>query len=159
MTKRLEHKVALVTGGSRGIGRAVAEAFASEGAAVAVVHSSPGGADAVVQAISQAGGKAKAFQADVSASGAAESVVDGVMEAFGRLDILVNNAGITKDGPFVRMKDEEFDRILAVNLQGAFSFCRAAARPMMKQRGGRMINVTSVVGLHGNAGQASYAAA
>ena len=159
MTKRLDGKVALVTGGSRGIGRAVAEAFAAEGAAVGVVHSSPGGGDAVVQAVTAAGGKARAFQADVSDSSSAEKVVDAALEAFGRLDILVNNAGITKDGPFVRMKDEDFDRVLAVNLRGAFAFSKAVARPMMKQRAGRIINVSSVVGLHGNAGQANYAAA
>ena len=159
MTRRLEGKVALVTGGSRGIGRAVAEAFASEGATVTVVHATPGAGDPVVQAITASGGKARAWQADVSDSAAADTVVEETVAAFGRVDILVNNAGVTKDGPFIRMKDADFDRVLAVSLRGCFAFSRAAARPMMKQRSGRILNVSSVVGLHGNAGQANYAAA
>lgn len=159
MSGRLAGKVAMVTGGSRGIGRAVVEAFAAEGAAVAVVHASPGAGDAVVQAVEAKGGKARAWQADVADSASVDRVMEEALAAFGRLDILVNNAGITKDGPFVRMKDEDFSRVLDVNLKGAFACARAAARPMMKQRAGRIINVTSVVGLHGNAGQASYAAA
>ena len=159
MSGRLAGKVALVTGGSRGIGRAVAEAYAAEGASVAVVHATPGAGEAAVRAIEAAGGRARAWQADVSDTEAADRVVEEALAAFGRLDILVNNAGVTQDGPFVRMKDAAFDRVLGVSLRGCFAFSRAASRPMMKHRGGRILNVSSVVGLHGNAGQPDYAAA
>jgi 3-oxoacyl-[acyl-carrier protein] reductase len=158
--KRLEGRVALVTGGSRGIGAAVCQRLAAEGAAVAVNFA--GRHDAaleVVAAIVAAGGVAEAFQADVSDSGAAEGLVRAVVDRFERLDVLVNNAGITRDGLLVRMSDDDWDAVIATNLSGAFYLCRAAGRVMMKARSGSIINMSSVVGVSGNAGQANYAAA
>lgn len=158
--KRLEGKSALVTGGSRGIGAAVAMRLASEGASVAVNYA--GRADAaadVVRRIESAGGHAIAVQADVSDPRACAALVEQVLGEFGALDILVNNAGITRDGLLVRMSDEDWRAVIDTNLSGAFYMTRAAGKVMMKARTGSIVNISSVVGLVGNTGQANYAAA
>lgn len=158
--KRLEGKSALVTGASRGIGAAIALRLAAEGAKVAVNYSgSLDAANAVVQAITEAGGEAVAVRADISDPTACTALVDTVMSEFGRLDVLVNNAGITRDGLLVRMSDEDWSSVIATNLTGVFSMTRAAGKIMMKARSGSIINISSVVGISGNAGQANYAAA
>ncbi len=157
---RLEGRAALVTGASRGIGAAVARRLASEGASVIVNFA--GRADAaaaVVAQIEDAGGRAVAIQGDVSSPDACAALVNATIDAYGSLDILVNNAGITRDGLLVRMSDEDWGAVLNTNLSGAFYTTRAAARIMMKARSGSIINVASVVGMMGNAGQANYAAA
>ncbi|MDI3327122.1 MAG: 3-oxoacyl-[acyl-carrier-protein] reductase [Alicyclobacillaceae bacterium] len=153
-------RVALVTGGSRGIGRAVCLALAERGVAVAVnyVHREDAARE-VVREIEAKGGKAEAFSGDVSDPVQAEALVERVVERFGRLDILVNNAGITRDTLLLRMKEDDWDAVLNTNLKGAFHCIKAAVRPMMKQRFGRIVNITSVVALMGNPGQANYAAA
>lgn len=158
--ERLAARVALVTGGSRGIGAAVAKRLAADGAIVAVNYA--GRADAaadVVAAIEAAGGTAVALQADVSDPAACTALVEDVAARFGRIDILVNNAGITRDGLLVRMSDDDWRAVLDTNLSGAFYLSRAAGKLMMKQRSGSIINISSVVGVMGNAGQANYAAA
>jgi 3-oxoacyl-[acyl-carrier protein] reductase len=156
----LEGKVAVVTGGSRGIGEAIARALANAGAAVTVCARHGEAAEAVTKSIEAEGGQALAVAADVGTAGDADRLVTACLDRFGRLDILVNNAGITRDGLILRMKDEEWDQVLAVNLDGAFRCARAALRSMLKQKGGgRVINIGSVVGSMGNAGQANYAAA
>jgi len=155
----LQGRVALVTGGSRGIGAAVAHALASAGAALAVCARNGEAAAATAAAIVAQGGQAFGAAADVSRAADAERVVAGCVERFGRLDILVNNAGITRDGLVLRMKDEDWSDVLAVNLNGAFYCARAALRPILKQKqSGRVINVGSVVGSTGNPGQANYVA-
>jgi 3-oxoacyl-[acyl-carrier protein] reductase len=157
---RLDGKVALVTGASRGIGAAIALELASRGAAVGVNYAgSQQAADEVVAQITGAGGSAVALQADVSDSAACADLVARCVEELGGLDILVNNAGITRDGLLVRMSDEDWDSVIATNLTAVFSLSRAAGKLMMKQRSGSIVNVTSVIGLVGNAGQANYAAA
>ncbi len=157
----LDRRTALVTGGSRGIGRAIAEALAAAGARVALNYrSSAAAAEEVVAAIRERGGEAVAFQADVADGDQATRLVEQAADAFGgRLDILVNNAGITRDGLILRMKPEQWDEVLNTNLRSLFFTCKAAARVMLRQRSGRIINITSVVGLTGNAGQANYVAA
>ncbi|MDI6630896.1 MAG: 3-oxoacyl-[acyl-carrier-protein] reductase [Bacillota bacterium] len=156
----LNDRIAVVTGASRGIGRAVAEALARAGAGVVINYTSRADdAVAVAAGIKASGGRAEVFQADVSRPDQAAALVDFAVSTFGRLDILVNNAGITRDGLLLRMKDEDWDAVIGVNLKGAFNCARAAARIMMKARWGRIINISSVVGLVGNAGQANYAAA
>lgn len=160
MSQRLEGKNALVTGASRGIGAAIAKRLAAEGAAVAVNYSgSKAAADSVVAEIEAAGGKAIALQADVSDPAACAALVDLAIEQLGALDIVVNNAGIARDGLLVRMSDEDWSAVISTNLSAVFSITRAVARPFMKQRSGCIINITSVIGLVGNAGQANYAAA
>jgi len=157
---RLEGKTALVTGASRGIGAAIALRLASEGATVVVNYS--GSRDAalgVVAAIVEAGGRANALQADVSEPSACTALVEAVVAEYGAIDVLVNNAGITRDGLLVRMTDEDWASVISTNLTGVFSVTRAAARHMMKARSGSIINIASVVGISGNAGQANYAAA
>lgn len=160
MSSRLEGKAALVTGGSRGIGAAIALRLAAEGAAVAVNYAgSKEAADAVVAAIVSDGGQAVALRGDVCDPAACSALVAGTLEAFGSLDILINNAGITRDGLLVRMSDDDWDSVIGTNLTGVFSMSRAAAKVMMKARTGCIVNITSVVGMMGNAGQANYAAA
>ncbi|HEY3133402.1 MAG TPA: 3-oxoacyl-[acyl-carrier-protein] reductase [Gemmatimonadaceae bacterium] len=151
----LSGKNALVTGSTRGIGRAIAEAFAESGARVAVVGRDQERADEAAKAI---GNGAKGFAADVSDTAAVTKLIDDVEKAFGSIDILVNNAGITRDNIVMRLKDEDWDAVQNANLRGAFASIRAVSRGMMKRRGGRIINVASIVGLIGNKGQANYAA-
>lgn len=156
----LTDKVAVVTGSSRGIGRAIASALARQGARVVVNYVSNGdAAQAVVDEIAGAGGDAIAIQGDVSDAAQAKRLIDGTLEAYGRLDILVNNAGITRDGLLLRMSEADWDAVLDTNLKGAFNCMKAAAKPMMRQRGGRIISISSVSGIAGNAGQANYSAA
>jgi len=156
----LTGKVALVTGASRGIGAAVAAALAARGAAVAVNYAgSTAAAASVVSAIEANDGRAVAIQADVSDSDACSALVASTIDKLGGLDILVNNAGITRDGLLVRMSDEDWGAVIDTNLSGVFYMTRAAGKVMMKQRSGAIVNITSVVGLVGNAGQANYAAA
>jgi 3-oxoacyl-[acyl-carrier protein] reductase len=156
----LDGRGALVTGGGRGIGRAIALRLASMGAGVAVnFRADQAAAATVVAALEQGGGRAIALQGDVSPSGGADGRVKQTAEAFGKIDVLVNNAGIIRDTLLVRMSDQDWDAVLETNLRGAFLCTRAALRPMLRQRWGRIVNVTSVSGLLGNAGQANYAAA
>lgn len=158
VTVDLSGQVAIVTGASQGIGRAVAETLAANGAKVAAVARNAEKLAAVVTAISEAGGEAQAFPCDVSDADAVTATVDAVVEAFGKVDILVNNAGITRDTLLPRMGDDEWDQVIATNLRGPFLFMRAASRPMMQQRYGRIVNVASVSGMIGNPGQANYSA-
>jgi 3-oxoacyl-[acyl-carrier protein] reductase len=153
----LTGKVAVVTGASRGIGRAIAERFAQQGATVVAVARGDNAA-ATVAAITERGGRAEALGVDVTDRRALEKVPGAVMEKHGRLDIIVSNAGITRDQLLMRMKREEWDAVLDTNLTAAFTLTQAAMRPMIRQRGGRIIAVSSVVGQAGNAGQANYAA-
>jgi 3-oxoacyl-[acyl-carrier protein] reductase len=156
----LTGKVALVTGGSRGIGRAIALALAGQGAAVGVNYvSNTAAADEVVQQITGCGGRAIALQGDVSKGEDAKRIVEETQRAFDGLHILVNNAGLTADDLILRMTEDEWDRVMAVNLRGAYLCTKAALRPMIRQRWGRIISITSVAGLVGNPGQANYAAA
>jgi len=154
----LSGQVAIVTGASQGIGRAIAETLAANGAAVALVARSAAKLGEVAAAIEATGGRAEAFPCDVSQGENIAAVVDAVVEKMGRLDILVNNAGVTRDTLLPRMSDEEWDEVLTTNLRAPFLFMRAASRPMMSQRYGRIINVASVSGLIGNPGQANYSA-
>jgi 3-oxoacyl-[acyl-carrier protein] reductase len=156
----LDGKVALVTGGSRGIGRAIALRLADMGATVAINYvSNPDAAREVVAAIVARGGHAGLYKFDVADAQAVNEAVARVIEDYGRLDILVNNAGITRDGLLMKMKEESWDQVLDTNLKGAFNCIKAVNRPMMKQRWGRIVNISSVIGFLGNAGQANYAAA
>lgn len=156
----LDGRVALVTGGSRGIGRAIAIELASRGARVAVnFQSNEAAAASVVGTILQAGGDAHAFAGDVSKPAEAAALVKATVEHFGGLDILVNNAGITRDGLLMRMSEDDWDAVQNTNLRGSFLVTKAALRPMLRARSGRIINITSIVGVMGNAGQANYAAA
>lgn len=160
LNQPLQGKTALVTGASRGIGRAIAIALAEAGADVAVNYAgSEKAAEEVVARIEALGRRAFKVQADVSSSAQAEDMVKQVLDRFERLDILVNNAGITRDNLIMRMKEEEFDQVINTNLKGVFNCIKAVTRPMMKQRFGRIINISSVVGVLGNAGQANYVAA
>ncbi|GAB4445914.1 MAG: 3-oxoacyl-[acyl-carrier-protein] reductase [Anaerolineae bacterium] len=155
----LTDKVAVVTGSSKGIGAAIAKTLAAQGAKVVVNYrSSPEAAAAVVTDIFAAGGEAVAVQADVSQSDEAQRLIKTVVDTFGQIDILVNNAGTTRDKLIMTMKDEDWDLILQTNLSSVYYCCKAATRPMMKKRRGRIINITSVVGLAGQAGQTNYAA-
>jgi 3-oxoacyl-[acyl-carrier protein] reductase len=151
----LTGKVALVTGSTRGIGREIATTLASAGARVAVAGRSAENAAEVAAAI---GDEAHGFACDIADTASAAALVDSVEKHFGALDILVNNAGITRDNLLMRLKDDDWDAVLDANLRGAFATIRAASRGMMKRRFGRIINITSVVGITGNKGQANYAA-
>ena len=155
----LAGKVALVTGASRGIGKAIACKLAREGAKVIINYNgSKEKAEAVKSEIEAAGGQAEVYQCDVSDYTACETFIQTVIKEEGSLDILVNNAGITKDGLLMKMSEEDFDKVLDTNLKGAFNTIRFASRQMLRQKGGRIINMSSVVGVSGNAGQAKYAA-
>jgi 3-oxoacyl-[acyl-carrier protein] reductase len=159
MGAELQDKVALVTGGSRGIGRSICQVLASKGATVVLSYAgNEAAATETVKAITDAGGKAKAMRFDVADSAACTNAVEEVFKEFTRLDILVNNAGITIDGLIMRYRDEDWDKTLNTNLKGVFNLCRAVTRPMMKQRKGSIVNLSSVVGEMGNAGQTAYAA-
>lgn len=156
----LTGKVALVTGAGRGIGKAIALKLAKLGAAIVVNYrSSEKEARELIEEIEGLGGKAEAVQGDVSKIEDAEKVVKFAVEKFGRLDVLVNNAGITKDTLLLRMKEEDFDKVLEVNLKGVFNCTKHASSIMLKQKSGKIINISSVIGLIGNAGQSNYAAA
>ncbi|MDV3348562.1 3-oxoacyl-[acyl-carrier-protein] reductase [Leptothoe sp. LEGE 181152] len=160
MTGAMQDQVAIITGSSRGIGKAAALALAAEGASVVVnyAHSSTA-ADEVVSEITGAGGNAIALQADVSKEDQVETLIKGTMEKFGRIDVLVNNAGITRDTLLLRMKPADWQAVIDLNLTGVFLCTRAVAKIMLKQRSGRIINISSVAGLMGNPGQANYSAA
>ncbi|MEC0238033.1 3-oxoacyl-[acyl-carrier-protein] reductase [Paenibacillus kribbensis] len=160
MSKPLSGKTALVTGASRGIGRSIALALAEAGANVAVNYAgSEGAAAEVAEQIRAKGVEAITVQANVGRADEADRLIKDVIDAWGKIDILVNNAGITRDNLIMRMKEEEFDQVIETNLKGVFNCLKAATRPMMKQRFGRIINISSVVGVLGNAGQANYVAA
>ena len=160
MTKSLEGKSALVTGASRGIGRSIALTLAAAGANVAVNYAgNEEAAASVVREIEALGVQAFAIQGHVGNSKQFDDMVSRTVEAWGQIDILVNNAGITRDNLIMRMKEEDFDQVIETNLKGVFNGIKAVTRPMMKQRFGRIINISSVVGVLGNAGQANYVAA
>jgi 3-oxoacyl-[acyl-carrier protein] reductase len=155
----LQGKVALVTGGGRGIGRAIVFALADAGATVAFTYkNSAAAAEEMVRELTGKGLTVTAYQSDAAMTQEASTVVESVIKEFGRLDILVNNAGITRDGLLLRMSEEDWDRVLDNNLKSVFNFTKAACRHMMGQRAGKIVNLTSVVGIRGNAGQANYAA-
>ncbi|CAN5897143.1 3-oxoacyl-[acyl-carrier-protein] reductase [soil metagenome] len=152
-------RVAVVTGGGRGIGRAIAVRLAKEGANVAVVYrSNDDAAQETADLVRKAGAECEVFKGDVASPEDVESVFKGINDAFGRLDILVNNAGVTRDNLMMRMKEDEFDEVVRTNLKGTYLCTKAVLRSMVRARWGRIVNVTSVVGLIGNAGQANYAA-
>lgn len=155
----LKNKVAVVTGGSKGIGRAICLAFAKAGARVVVNYSSDSSAaDAAADEIKKAGGESIAIKADVASSIAVKEMLDQTMKVYGRIDILVNNAGVIKDGYLMLMKEEDWDRVIATNLKGVFNCCRAAVRPMIAQKSGRIINIVSPSAITGRAGQTNYSA-
>jgi len=157
--KLLENKVALITGGSRGIGKGIVEVFAAQGAHVAFTYnSSAEAAHAMADELSQNGVIVKAYQSDAAQFDQAESLVTQVLADFGSIDILINNAGITKDNLLMRISEEDFDRVIEVNLKSVFNMTKAVQRTMLKQRHGSIINMSSIVGVQGNAGQTNYAA-
>jgi len=159
MEKTLENQIALVTGASRGIGRAVALGLARAGAFVIGTATSQGGADGFAQALADEGLKGQGAVLNVNDGPAADALISEIVKTSGRLDILVNNAGITRDQLAMRMKDDDWDAVIDTNLKSVFRLARAVMRPMMKQRVGRIISITSIVGSTGNPGQANYAAA
>jgi 3-oxoacyl-[acyl-carrier protein] reductase len=154
----LAGQVAFVTGGATGIGLAIAERLATRGATVAIFNRNQDTARGAVERLEAAGARARAFAADVSDSASVDAAFGAALEALGRVDVLINNSGITRDGVFMRMGDDAWSEVMETNLGGAFRCCRAVVRPMMKARYGRIVSVSSVVGLMGNAGQANYAA-
>jgi len=155
----LDKQIVVVTGASRGIGRSIALELARQGATVIGTATSESGADAISAALKEAGVQGRGAVLNVTDAAATEAFIDGVVKEFGGLNVLVNNAGITRDQLAMRMKDEEFDAVIDTNLRAVFRLSRAVLRPMMKARGGRIINITSVVASSGNPGQANYAAA
>lgn len=159
--KLLENKVALITGGARGIGEAIVRRFAEQGAIVAftyVSENSAAKAQAIVNELTEAGAQVHAFRSDAANFAEAEALIGTVTKAFGRLDIVVNNAGITRDNLMLRMTEQQWDDVIQTNLKSVFNMTKHALRPMLKQRSGSIINMSSVVGVFGNAGQANYAA-
>lgn len=154
----LQDKIAVVTGSGQGIGRAIALALANAGADVVISDVARETGESVVKGIEALGRRSTFIPCNVADPEEAKALVDKTVEAFGRIDILVNNAGITRDGLAMRMSDADWDLVLAINLKGPFNCARAAMRPMMKQRSGRIINIASIVGVIGNAGQANYSA-
>ena len=155
----LKDKVVLITGASRGIGKSIAEECINQGAKVAFTYlSSEEKAKALEAELTQNGGEAKGFKSDASQFDQAQSLVDDVMEAFGTIDVLVNNAGITRDTLLLRMNEEQWDEVINTNLKSVFNLTKAVQRPMLKARKGSIINMSSVVGVSGNAGQSNYAA-
>ena len=159
MILSLENKTALVTGGSRGIGKAIALKLAEYGADVAITYArSSDAAEEVKSEIEKMGRKAKALQADAVNFEKAEEVIKEITDDWGQLDILVNNAGITRDNLILRMSEEQWDEVIETNLKSIFNYSKAVAKPMMRNRGGSIINISSVVGISGNAGQSNYAA-
>jgi 3-oxoacyl-[acyl-carrier protein] reductase len=158
LDRELAGQVAFVTGGATGIGLAIVRVLASRGATVAIFNRNAERAAAAVESIRSEGHAAASYAADIARSDSVDAAFDAALAAHGRVDILVNNAGLTRDGLFMRMTDEQWDEVLNTNLAGAFRCCRSVARPMMKARSGRIVNVSSVVGLIGNPGQANYAA-
>ncbi len=155
----VENKVVLVTGASRGIGKAIATLFAESGAQVAFTYlSSVEKGQALEKELSSHGIKAKGYRSDASNYQESEDLVNAVVEDFGAIDILINNAGITRDGLLMRMSEEQWDEVMRVNLKSVFNLTKAATKPMMKAKSGSIINLTSIVGIKGNAGQANYAA-
>ncbi len=158
--KPLENKVVLVTGGSRGIGRSIVMACAGAGAHIAFTYKSAGSAaEEVSAAVRELGVKVLSLQSDAKDFASAQKVVDQVVAELGSVDVLVNNAGITKDGLFLRMSEQDWDDVIETNLKSAFNFSKAVCRPMMGQRRGRIVNISSISGVIGNAGQANYSAA
>lgn len=158
MAKRFEKKVALITGAARGIGRAIAEKMADEGADVALCDLNREWLEDVLKACGSKGGQAAGYAVDVSRAADVQKTVDAVRDDFGRIDILVNNAGITRDGFLLRMSEQDWDAVLNVNLKGTFLFTKTVAKIMLKQRSGVIVNLASIIGLIGNAGQCNYAA-
>jgi 3-oxoacyl-[acyl-carrier protein] reductase len=157
--KLLQDKIALITGGSRGIGEAIAKRYAEQGASVAFTyHSSEERAKKVEAELQAMGVKAKGYKSDASSYEQAEALVKDVLEEFGQVDILINNAGITRDNLMLRMTEEQWDQVMETNLKSVFNLTKQIIRPMMKNRSGSIINMSSVVGVFGNAGQANYAA-
>jgi len=157
--KLLEGKIALITGASRGIGRAMAIRFAEEGADVAFTYlASEAKAQALVEELKAMGSNAKAYKSDAGSFEQAEALTKAVFEDYKRIDVLVNNAGITRDNLLLRMKEEQWDQVIGTNLKSVFNLTKNVMRPMLKQRSGSIINITSIVGLTGNAGQSNYAA-
>ena len=155
----LEEKIAVVTGASRGIGRAIAKVLAVKVAFVIVNYNgSKQAADVTVNEITQAGGKAVGVQCNVADAAECEAFINNIISEYGRIDILVNNAGIVRDNLLMRISEKDFDAVIDTNLKGTFHTMRLVARPMLRQRSGRIINISSVVGIFGNAGQANYAA-
>ncbi|HTH72829.1 MAG TPA: 3-oxoacyl-ACP reductase FabG [Trinickia sp.] len=159
MEKTLDKQIALVTGASRGIGRAIALELARQGATVIGTATSETGAQGISEALAAQGAAGRGAVLDVNDGAAVEALIEATVKEFGALNVLVNNAGITKDQLAMRMKDEDWDAVIDTNLKAVFRLSRAVLRPMMKARGGRIINITSVVGSTGNAGQLNYSAA
>jgi 3-oxoacyl-[acyl-carrier protein] reductase len=156
--RELDGQVAFVTGGASGIGLAVATALGRRGAQVAIFNRNAERAEAALAELRASGLEGRAFPADIAKTESVEAAFAAALAAFGRVDVLVNNAGLTRDGLFLRMTDAQWDEVLDTNLKGAFRCCRAVAKSMLKARYGRIVNISSVVGLMGNAGQANYAA-
>jgi len=154
----LEGKVALITGGARGIGREIAMLFASEGADIAICDVNLEEAQKTAKEIENLGRQSLAFKADVTISAQVQDMADKILDKFNKIDILINNAGITKDNLLLRMSEEEWDKVIAVNLKGTFLCTKIVSRLMLKQRSGKIVNLASIIGIMGNAGQANYAA-